>query len=262
MSLTPSHNIAKAFNRAAKHYDNHAQLQHSSTQLVLNSIQPYIAPNIHILDLGSGTGTLAKLLSTQPGRPHYHLYQLDIAYNMCRRSHLYGSAIQGSIEYLPFAPSSMNIITSSMTLQWVNSLTSVFSAINTLLAPGGFFSCTIVGNGSLRELIHSFNKLGIVTPPVNSFPTLNAINLALHTAKITSARTQLWQSEELFDDVLTLLKYFKMIGANTLIENNKSALTKARISQLDFYYRENFQRPNGQIPITWQIYKVQWEKLV
>jgi malonyl-CoA O-methyltransferase len=250
--------VASAFNKAAPTYAEYAKIQHQVTQLLTDSLTPHLFSNATMLDLGCGTGFLGKLLLPLYPSFHYQLYQLDIAYNMCKESYFPAyHTIQADIEHLPFAPGSLDIITASMSLQWVENLTETFKDINALLKPGGIFFGMLIGDGSFGELIHCFNKAGL-SAPINSFPSLAQLNDALHKANISNVTVQVVPLQSFFPDLLTLLKDFKRIGAHHLKDIERSALTKTRLSYIEHYYREDFIRPNGQLPITWNIYKVYW----
>jgi malonyl-CoA O-methyltransferase len=254
--------IARRFNQAAERYNQYAMVQGRATQLLYDSISPLLTPHASILDLGCGTGYLGTLLARSPFP--YHLYQLDLAFNMCQKASQYylphHFSIQSDINALPFAYNSFSLVVSSMTLQWLDNLTPVFEQVNRILKPGGKFACTLVGDGSLAELINSFQGIGLHAP-VNTFPTQQDILHAIPRIQIPSAQVTLHPIVNHYHDLLSLLKHFKGLGANTLKkQEQRSVLSKARLRHIDSYYKEHYAGLDQQLPVTWNIYKVQWVK--
>jgi len=93
----------------------HARLQQDVLRKLLTQAKPLFPANARILDAGSGTGQLAKELAEG-----YNIVQLDLAYNMCLKSLENGnSAVNGTMESLPFADGSFDVVFSSLALQWL-----------------------------------------------------------------------------------------------------------------------------------------------
>ncbi len=59
-------------------------------------------------------------------------------------------------EYLPFAPASLDLVVSPMTLHWVNDLPGALVQIRRSLRPDGLFLAAMLGGSTLEELRHSF----------------------------------------------------------------------------------------------------------
>lgn len=261
MSLPSKHHIAAAFNRAAFGYDKHASLQREATNLLIPTILPKLYPHATLLDLGCGTGYLGHLL-----RNHtipYQLFQLDIAANMCQIAHLPSDAnhhtIQGDIEYLPIRTGSMSIIASSMTFQWLTQLPSAFSQIRTLLKPDGIFTCILVGDGSLHELITTFSAHEMHAP-INPFPTQQQLEQALRQAGMEQALIYRKKLITSHPTLVALLRYFKELGADYAFKKHPRniPLRRGHLQQMDAYYRNHYGEKNNLLETTWNLYSIQW----
>lgn len=55
-------------------------------------------------------------------------------------------------EYLPFAPESLDLVMSSMSLHWVNDLPGCLGQVRRALKPDGVFIAAMLGGETLFEL--------------------------------------------------------------------------------------------------------------
>lgn len=253
--------IASGFSRSASRYDYHASLQREATELLLPTILPYLDADAALLDLGCGTGYLGRLLSDLP--VSYRLFQLDIAFGMCRAasfpSHPHHHIIQGDIEQLPICPQSMSVISSSMAFQWLTDLPSVFSHIKTLLKPGGIFACILVTDGSLYELTDTFKAHGM-SAPINHFPSCKQLEDALKAADMEDACMERRVLTTDHPSLLALLDHFKQLGAPyiPITQEGRSPLSRGYLRTLDAYYRQKHGKESNMLRATWNLYRIEW----
>ena len=88
--------ITRDFSKAAEKYNQNAFLQKQVATELCEIIDVEIKKQSEILDLGSGTGFIAKEIGSD-----YKITQLDIAMQMCKLSAKHAPIICADIEWLP-----------------------------------------------------------------------------------------------------------------------------------------------------------------
>ena len=245
--------VADSFSRAASSYDSVADLQRRVGHNLLAQL-PADKQSV-VLDLGSGTGYFTPLLNEQC-RPD-HLISLDLAQGMLsyarqQRPTPNTSWLCGDAESLPLADSSVDLVFSSLAIQWCENLPALFSEISRVLKPGGRFLFSTLGPETLHELRWSWSEVDQYQH-VNRFISFST--LANHAGTYLQ---QVGLSEELelllYDQVRGLTSELKGIGAHNINAGRQSGLTgKARILAFKQAY-EAFRRQDGKLPATYQVF--------
>lgn len=160
--------IARAFSRAAPHYDQYALLQQRLGRELLAHIQPQ---HSQILDLGCGTGFIAREL--QARQPTPWVTNLDLAWGMLQTLPAGAAKLQADAEQLPFAHQAFDAITANLALQWCN-LPSVLAEAKRCLAPGGLLVFNTLMDGTLGGLARAWAEVDHY-PHINPFPSQASI---------------------------------------------------------------------------------------
>jgi ubiquinone/menaquinone biosynthesis C-methylase UbiE len=139
-ALLNKHRIADSFSRAAQTYDAAAELQRQIGHQLLESL-PDTRPD-RVLDLGSGTGYFTPLLRQRFASSQ--LVSLDLAQGMLayarqHRPDSHAAWVCGDAEALPLASDSLDLIFSSLAIQWCERPDRLFAEIARVLRPGGRF---------------------------------------------------------------------------------------------------------------------------
>lgn len=245
--------IAESFSRAALSYDSVAQLQRDIGHTLLNRL-PSLSPEV-VLDLGCGTGYFAPLLSKQC-KPQ-QLIGLDLAQGMleyaCQsRATTNTLWLCGDAEKLPLATNSVDLIFSSLAIQWCEDLPALFSEVARVLKPGGRFLFSTLGPDTLYELRQSWSRVDDFQH-VNRFIGLSQLQTY---AKQYLQEISLKQAHKilLYGQLRELTAELKGIGAHNISAGRYSGLTgKARVIAFKQAY-EQFRRSDGQLPATYQIF--------
>jgi malonyl-CoA O-methyltransferase len=225
--------IQQDFSHAAAGYDNHTALQHTVLAALLEKVKPHLSRTAQILDAGCGTGRLAKEL------PTHKIVQLDVAFAMCAKVAKKGPTVNATMEALPFADATFDIVFSSLVLQWLPDWQHAIYEMKRVLKPGGVLAVSTFGDGTLEELKESF-ATGDRYPHVSWF---------LPASEFHYKETII----EYFPDLKSLMKHLKAIGArNKLINRRKSLMTQRQLQAVENYYREHFGTPKG-LPVTWEV---------
>ena len=121
--LPDKNRIAHAFGQAASSYDSYACLQRDIADKLFSQLP--VAEPASILDLGSGTGYCAGILSQR--FPDATITSLDLADAMLRYARANSNKQQqgksefwlcGDAENLPFSDQSFDLVISNLTIQW------------------------------------------------------------------------------------------------------------------------------------------------
>ncbi|BBB25334.1 malonyl-ACP O-methyltransferase BioC [Amphritea japonica] len=245
--------IAESFSRAAVSYDNVAQLQRRIGHNLLESLDQKSVPLV--MDLGCGTGYFAPLLTEQL-RPE-HLICFDLAQGMleyAKQTRVTANTLWlcGDAENIPLADSSVDLIFSSLAIQWCENLPSLFSEVARVLKPGGRFLFSTLGPDTLFELRDAWSE-------VDKFQHVNRfISFETLQAQATEYLQEVSLREDrevlLYDQLRELTTELKGIGAHNISAGRQSGLTgKARISAFKQAY-EQFRGAEGKLPATYQVF--------
>ncbi|MCK5876276.1 MAG: methyltransferase domain-containing protein, partial [Candidatus Marithrix sp.] len=134
---------SQAFNRVATTYDQYAHLQKTVGDELLERVKWLKTSPQNILDIGAGTGSLAKKLSLQ--YEDANVYAIDIAVQMLQQASQQIPSqhfICADAAKLPIADNSIDLLVSNLMLQWCDDIQMVFAEFARVLQPNGaiFFS--------------------------------------------------------------------------------------------------------------------------
>lgn len=245
--------VAHSFSSAAASYDSVARLQREVSEHLLNMV-PRLAANSRILDLGCGTGHIASALAERSGAGS--VVGLDLAEGMLRfaRRERPGAVdwLCADAEALPLADRSVDLIYSSLSIQWCEHLATLFGELHRALAPEGQLVFSTLGPETLRELKAAWQTVdGYVH--VNRFQSREAIGAALEEAGFTDLE---WHRENRvlrYRDLGELTRELKALGAHNVNRGQPAGLTgRRKILALKEAY-ERF-RHEGLLPASYEVY--------
>lgn len=250
-ALPDKRQVAASFSRAAASYDAVAELQrHVGTQLLERlpvSLQPH-----RWLDLGSGTGYFTRALGERYGQGMG--LAVDIAEGMLRHARPQGGAahfIAGDAEALPLQTASVDLLFSSLALQWCADFPRVLSEAQRVLRPGGVLAFSSLCVGTLQELRDSWQAVdGFVH--VNRFRRFEDYQQCCAASGMQVLSLQRQAQTLHFPDLRSLTTSLKDLGAHNLNPGRPGGLTgRARIRALLEAY-ERWRQPAG-LPATYQV---------
>ncbi|MDP3421473.1 MAG: malonyl-ACP O-methyltransferase BioC [Thiobacillus sp.] len=277
--------VRRAFDYAAASYDAHAVLQREVCDRLLERLDFVSLQPGRVLDVGCGTGYgLAHLRSRYA---EAELCALDIAPAMLaatrarlpqptwaqralqRLTHYvlgttrardgipcgYPSAfthlVCADMDRLPLAPNSVNLVWSSLALQWAHDLEAAFRGFHQVLAPGGLVMFATFGPDTLKELRAAFSAVDDA-PHVNRFIDLHDIGDMLIHAGFSSPVMEMEMLTLTYADLKTLMRDLKGIGAhNAAAARRRGLLGKSAWARLEQAYESN--RYEGRLPATFEV---------
>jgi len=245
--------VGHSFSVAARAYDSVAGLQREVGDRLLQSISIPAGEDAVVLDLGCGTGHFYPQLSRLAENISY--IGVDLACGMVEyaRSRFAGAGqwIVGDAEHLPVAASSVDLVFSSLAIQWCRDPQLVFAELARVLRPGGQCVFTSLGPDTLKELKESWASVDDYQH-VNSFMPASFLHDA---ARNTPGISLHLRGENFFmhyDRVGELLRELKVLGAHNMNKGRSAGLTSAKTMQGMFNAYESW-RDGGKLPATYDV---------
>lgn len=217
--------VAQSFSRIAAQYEQHATLQQSIGDFLLERLELIKQQPSMILDLGCGTGRLTRQLAAR--YPEATVYAVDLAPAMVqhaqqqmphrfwpfqrRRQHF----LCADAARLPFADHSIDLLVSNLMLQWCNDFNQVFQEIARVLQPSGVLLFTTFGPDTLKEVRHSWAAVDQHSH-VNRFIDMHDLGDSLFTAGLVDPVLDVDWLKVHYPDVKAVLRALKNIGAHNI----------------------------------------------
>jgi malonyl-CoA O-methyltransferase len=248
--------VRDAFNVAAKNYDAYSLLQQTITGRQIESFEHIKIKPKSVLDLGSGTGYGSRQIKQLFKKAHIH--QIDISVEMLKISRRQSPRFFSKNHFLcadasqiPLKNNSIDLVFSSLMLQWCNSPDNVFAEINRVLKPGGVFLFTSFGPDTLKELRESWRQVDDEVH-VNAFADMHDIGDSLIRNGLEAPVLSVEHMVITYDECKQLMRELKYIGAHNVNNGRRKTLTgKQRIQKVINHY-ESF-RKNNKLPATYEV---------
>ncbi|HPM25465.1 MAG TPA: malonyl-ACP O-methyltransferase BioC [Phycisphaerae bacterium] len=268
------HRIGRRFSAASHSYDGAARLQRVVRNELLERLPNFkVAPRC-VLDLGAGTGHATLELKRR-----YRdalVVGVDLAPGMLREAgqrlgwrerwlggRLAGrrgarfERVAGDAYRLPLADHSIDLVFSSLMLQWCDDLDAAFAEIRRVLQPGGLLLFSSFGPATLQELRAAWAAVDDA-PHVNRFLDMHDVGNALMQAGLEQPVLDTDTHELQYDTPLELMRDLQRIGANNVAAGRRRGLTgRHALAAMSAKY-ETLRR-DGALPATYEVvYGVAW----
>ncbi|MDO9467053.1 MAG: malonyl-ACP O-methyltransferase BioC [Thiobacillus sp.] len=277
--------VRRAFDYAAASYDAHAVLQREVCDRLLERLDFVSLQPGRVLDVGCGTGyglahlrsryaeaelcaldiAPAMLAATRARQPqltwaqralqrltHYVLGTTRAGDGIsCGYPSAFTHLVCADMDRLPLAPNSVNLVWSSLALQWAHDLEAAFRGFYQVLAPGGLVMFATFGPDTLKELRAAFSVVDDA-PHVNRFIDLHDIGDMLIHAGFSSPVMEMEMLTLTYADLKLLMRDLKGIGAhNAASARRRGLLGKSAWARLEQAYESN--RYEGRLPATFEV---------
>lgn len=258
--------IRAAFDQAALTYDAAAVLQREVVDRMAEKLAIVKLDARTVLDAGCGTGYAAKML--QACFPQAQLLQLDLAHGMlCAargqqatgvqrlwgrlKGESYPMQLGGDIEALPLADASVDVIWSSLTLQWCETPDAAFAEAMRVLRPGGLLMFSTLGPDTLNELRSAFAAADDHSH-VNRFIDMHDLGDALGKHYFGGIVVEMERIVMTYHSVREVLADLKGIGAQSLRDGRRSGMMGKSAWQKMLAAYEQF-RSHDVLPATYEV---------
>ncbi|MDB6044124.1 MAG: Malonyl-[acyl-carrier protein] O-methyltransferase [Gammaproteobacteria bacterium] len=253
--------VRASFDRASASYEAAAVLQARIADELLSRLDPFkFAPGV-VLDLGAGTGRMTSALKQRYRRAL--VVAFDLAPGMLREArrhqHLFRrfERVCGDAMRLPFADASVDVVVSSLMLQWCDPPDRAFTEVRRVLKPGGLFAFSTFGPDTLKELRSAWAEADGYNH-VNHFIDMHDVGDALVRAGLTEPVLDVDRMQLTYPDALALMRDLKAIGAHNVTAGRpRSLVGRSRLRRMQNAY-EAFRR-DGRLPASYEVvYGVTW----
>lgn len=207
------------------------------------------------LDLGAHDGTLGRMLFGRFGIET--MVQAEFAPGFAR---LAGPlAVAADEEWLPFGPTTFDLVVSALALHRVNDLPGALVQVFRSLKAGGLFLAALFGGETLIELRRAWLEAetqleGGVSPRVAPFVDVRDAGALLQRAGFARPVADLDTLTITYADPFALMRDLRGMGeTNTLVERRRTPLRRATLLRMVEAYRDSFALPDGRIPATIQL---------
>ncbi len=248
--------VRRAFSRAAPAYDAIATLQHQVEAELLDRLELLKDAPQRILDVGAGPGRASAAMRKR--FPKAEVIALDLALPMLREAKSRAGwwkpfrRVCGDARALPIADQSVDLVFSSLCLQWCEDLESVFDEFRRVLRPGGWLLCSTFGPDTLTELRQSWAAVDD-DPHVNVFIDMHDVGDRLLSAGFRDPMLDVEHYDLRYSDPKVLMRELKGIGAGNADAERARGLTgKRKLATLLAAY-EGFRGDDGRYPASYEV---------
>ena len=253
--------IADSFSKAVDEYDDLANFQHETGLKLLDLMPEYKVGRL--VDLGSGTGFHSG--SLRDNYPAAQILELDLSGAMLGYSKRFRTAkspekklpvkasqVQGDIEKLPFQTSSVDLIFSNLSMQWCGDIDNFFNECARTLVDGGKAFLSTLTEGTLFELKYAWSMADSGVH-VNRFKCLSELQQSCEDSGFTVDICHSIDHVQHFDDLPSLLRSVKKIGAHNMNPQRSKGLLGKKIYQRFVDAYEGFKTDQRQYPLTYRV---------
>lgn len=235
--------IAAAFSRAANHYEQFAELQRLTGDILLARVGSRRAG--WLLDAGCGTGWYSRVWQSRGSR----VIGLDLSASMLQASQKKQSAehfIEADIEAIPLVDKHVDLAWSNLALQWCSDIHQGLAELYRVTKPGGCIAFTTLASGSLTELSQAWQAVA-GRQPVNTFMTFDGVEQA---CRHWHTHLQCHPITQYFPDVISAMRSLKGVGATHLHHGRQQQLTThSQLQRLASVWPQH----QAGYPLSWQI---------
>lgn len=170
-----------------------------------------------------------------------------------------GPAVLADEEALPFAPASIDLVVSGLSLQLVNDLPGALLQIRQALRPDGLLLAALLGGATLKELreawlIAESEIAGGASPRVAPFADVRDLGGLLQRAGFALPVVDSDTVNVNYASPLALMQDLKAMGAsNILAQRRRVPVTRALLDRACEVYAKRFGRRDGRVPATFEI---------
>ncbi len=256
--------VARAFDRASGAYDAAAGLQREVRAEVLERLGHFRLDPRVVLDAGAGTGHAARALKDR--FPGALVLAVDLAPGMLAeagrrmrwRDRVLGgrfgrpfARVAADVCRLPLADASVDLIFSSLMLQWCDDLDAALRELRRVMRPGALLVFASFGPDTLRELRGAWGAAD-AGEHVNPFIDVHDVGSAMARAGFAEPVLDVDRLVRHYPDARTLMREIKQIGARNALSGRARGLTgRGRLVAMQRAY-EALREPAG-LPATWEV---------
>ncbi|WOF75250.1 methyltransferase domain-containing protein [Parvibaculaceae bacterium PLY_AMNH_Bact1] len=213
------------------------------------------------LDLGCHNGLLARDILKAAGVET--IISADLSPSMAVQAP--APSIAADEEFLPVRLGSLDLVTSALSLHWVNDLPGTLLQVRQALKPDGLFLTALFGGETLHELRDVLMQAeaeceGGVSPRVSPFADVRDLGGLLQRSGFALPVVDADQIIVRYDTIFNLMDDLRAMGeTNAIAARRKTPLKRATLMRAAQLYQEKHADPDGRIRATFEIlYATGW----
>jgi malonyl-CoA O-methyltransferase len=257
--------VRASFERASATYEAAAVLQARVADELLSRLEPFNFRPAVVVDLGAGTGRMTGELKKRYRRAL--VVAVDLTPGMLHEARRHQQLFRrfervcGDAMHLPLADASVDVLVSSLMLQWCDPPDQAFAEIRRVLKPDGFVAFSTFGPDTLRELRSAWAEADGTAQAynhVNHFTDMHDVGDAVVRAGLSEPVLDVDRMQLTYPDAMELMRDLKAIGAHNVTAGRPRGLVgRERMQRMRNAY-EAFRR-DGRLPATYEVvYGVAW----
>jgi len=243
--------VAASFSRAAPKYDRVAGLQ----RRIADQLSHWLPESEFnsVLDLGSGTGYANRWLAPRS----QCLINLDLAegmLNFARGSGSQGCFLAGDAEALPLADASVDMLWSSLALQWSEQPQLLMQELARVLKSGARALISTLGPKTLYELRDSWAAVD-EGQHVNQF--ISPSEWFAVDVPLDCIRHEITSEVELYAEVGQLLRELRTLGAHNVNPERRQGLGGQAALKGMMQHYQRYRTAEG-LPATYEVHYLEF----
>jgi len=247
--------VRRSFSRASPQYEAAAQRQAQVNRELLARLQYFpLEPRV-IVDLGCGTGLGAAALRAR--FPRAQVIGVDLALGMLyearRRQRFWRryACVCADGLALPLQAGSVDLVFSSLMLQWCDDPAAVFAQVRQALRPGGLLMFSTFGPDTLHELRAAWAQADTESH-ISAFADMPQLGAALSGAGLSEPVLDRELLLSHYPDAQALMRELRVTGArHAAADRRRSLMGRSRLQAMLAAY-ESLRTPAG-LPASWEI---------
>ncbi|MDE6485553.1 MAG: DUF452 family protein [Duncaniella sp.] len=209
--------VAERFGKAMESYDNNAQVQHEVVRRLVEMWNPAADMHPDVIEIGCGTGFSTRSYLERITPASLELWDMVISPSLPESAVKVECDAEARLFHTPGC--SADIIFTSSTVQWFNSLPAFFRNVSGILRPGGLLVMSTYGPDNFREL-HA------VLGTESGYPSKEDIAAMLPPSLKVEAMSD-GKIVMTFNDTAEMLRHIRSTGVNALSRTVSAASTRS-----------------------------------
>eukprot|EP00439_Symbiodinium_sp_Y106_P087716 s1_g252.t1 len=253
--------VARHRERAAASFSNADFLVRRAGEEISGRLQTTNRTFTTALDLGSHNGLLARDILKPAGIET--VISTDLSPTMVSQAPLPHMVMDE--EFLAIRPGSLDLVTSALSLHWVNDLPGALLQARKALKPDGLLLIALFGGETLHELRDVLMQAeteceGGVSPRVSPFADVRDLGGLLQRSGFALPVVDADQIIVRYDTLFNLIADLRRMGeTNAIAQRKKTPLKRATLMRAAELYQEKHSDPDGRIRATFEIlYATGW----
>ncbi len=243
--------------RAAPRFSAHRFLLDQVDAQLLDRLSDTTRQFAHVANVGANDGALSRALLAQEGVQS--CTSLDVSPALLAMAPAPSVLMEG--EVLPLVPQSMDLVVSSLALQFMNGLPLMLAQIKHALKPDGLFLGALIGGESLMDvraclMEAELAQTGGAAPRVMPMVDLRTLGGLMQQAGFALPVIDRDFITVSYPNLLALLRDLRGMGANSPLADKAPPLSRAVLAYAAALYQARCPAPDGRVVATFEVLHV------